>query len=277
MEPIDLAPNHKWGLTATNPIWLAGGAIGYGEALLRELDTSALGGVVVGPIMRHSRAGPDPPRLAHVNGGCVLETGLQNRGVRRVLRHFAGRWAQLGCPVVAQIADTQPEDLRRVVQQLYAALGDGVAISGFELLLPRQADAQATRALVRSAVTHSDLPVWAKLPLQHAAALAPVAVEAGACGLVVGQPVTGMAHSVRQGAPVTGAVYGPLAFTWMMAALQAVAALNLPCALLACGGLHTLAQVQQVLATGADAVQIDSAVWIEPGLPAWLADALRDA
>jgi dihydroorotate dehydrogenase len=70
---------------------------------------------------------------------------------------------------------------------------------------------------------------------------------------------------------VKGALFGPLTFASMLAALSAVANLQLPCALIACGGVHTAAQVQESLATGAHAVQVDSAVWVEPGLPVWLA------
>ena len=56
-----------------------------------------------------------------------------------------------------------------------------------------------------------------------------------------------------------------------MTALLEVAGLQLPAALIACGGIHTSTQVQQALAAGAQAVQIDSAVWVEPGLPGRLA------
>jgi dihydroorotate dehydrogenase len=59
----------------------------------------------------------------------------------------------------------------------------------------------------------------------------------------------------------------------MLAALAAVARLQLPCALIACGGIFTVDQVRQALAVGAQAVQIDAAVWVEPGLPVRLVEA----
>ncbi|NJN80884.1 MAG: hypothetical protein HC802_00365 [Caldilineaceae bacterium] len=62
----------------------------------------------------------------------------------------------------------------------------------------------------------------------------------------------------------------------MYEALVAVVDLDLPaCALIACGGIHTEAQARAALVAGASAVQIDSAVWVEPGLPGRLAEALR--
>ena len=60
----------------------------------------------------------------------------------------------------------------------------------------------------------------------------------------------------------------------MLAVLEVVRNLDLPCALIACGGIHTLEQARQALLAGADAIQIDSAIWVEPSLPARLAIAL---
>ena len=59
----------------------------------------------------------------------------------------------------------------------------------------------------------------------------------------------------------------------IVAALLQVASLQLPAALIACGGIHTADHVRQALAAGAQAVQIDSAVWVEPGLPGRLVRA----
>ncbi len=122
-------------------------------------------------------------------------------------------------------------------------------------------------------VRASDLPVWVKLPLESAAALAASAVDAGAVGIVMGQPVPGA--SARQAADgaihwVRGSLFGPAIFPQMLRSLLDVAALHLPCALIACGGIHTRLDVRQALAAGAHAVQIDSLAWVEPAAVAEL-------
>ena len=268
---IDLAPNHKHGLTVANPILLGCGAIGYGEAVPKGLDTAELGAVVVGPILSASRGGAQPPRLAHLTGGVVLETGLQNRGVGKIISHFARYWPRLGCPVIAQVADDRASILARTLARLRGVEG----LHGLELLPPADVDASLLTALVRTAEKASELPIWVTLPLAHAVALAPVAVDAGAVGLVVGQALPGAAIRLIGGsnAPVRGPLYGPLAFPPMLAALLDVAALHLPAALIASGGIHTAEHVRQALAAGAAAVQVDSAVWVEPGLAGRLARA----
>lgn len=266
---INLAPGHKFGLPVANPVLVAGGMAGYGEALHKGVETAKLGAVVVGPIMARSRAGADGPRLAQTNGGFVLETGLQNRGVKTVLKRFAKLWPRLGCPVIAQIADSQPHRLEQAAAQLTSAQG----LSGVELLLPPHVTEAAAAHLVETALHATDLPVWIKLPLEQAPDLAVAGVNAGAVGVVVGRPARATLPAAGP-ATLTGALYGPLAFGLMVDALVRVAALDLPVALIAAGGIHTPAQARQCLAIGAQAVQIDSALWVEPGLANALAKEL---
>jgi hypothetical protein len=62
----------------------------------------------------------------------------------------------------------------------------------------------------------------------------------------------------------------------MLATLVTVSKLALPAALIACGGIHTEEQARTVLRIpSVRALQIDSALWIEPGLPGQLATALQ--
>jgi dihydroorotate dehydrogenase (NAD+) catalytic subunit len=281
---IELGPQHKTGLVVANPILLAGGTIGYGEALPRGLAVERLGAVVIGPITAGSRAGAAPPRLAETNGGFVLQTGMQSRGIGAALKRFGRLWPRLGCPVIAQIVEARPSSAARLAAQLAGQPG----ISGLELALPRECDDEAVAAAVRQVVYECDMPVWVKTPFERAAAWAAAATGAGANGVVIGQPPPGVIARSGVGAAsniqnvekaesatplaIHGELFGPLLFPLMLHALIEVSRLELPCALIACGGIHTGDQLRQALDAGAHAVQIDSAVWVEPGLPGWLLD-----
>ena len=267
---IELAPHHKYGLPIANPVMLAAGTVGYGEALPPGLQTAQLGAVVVGPFLRHSRAGHAPPRLAETNGGFVLDTGLQNRGVNAATKRFAPRWSELGCTVIAQIGDTQP----RMAAAVAARLASEPGLLGVEVLVPRYATPQDAAELVRAVVRACDLPVLAKLPQAAAVQLAPAVVDEEVAALVVGEPHLGAAVDMHTGATVIGGLYGPLAFAPMLMSLGQLATLDLGCPLVACGGIHTVAQARQALAAGAAALQLDSVVWVEPGIPALLAAQL---
>ncbi len=267
---IELAPNHKIGLSVANPILLAAGSIGYGEAVHPGLNLAKLGAVTVGPVMLHSRAGAPLPRFQAVDGGFVLDTGLQNRGLEATLRNFARHWSRVGCPVVVQVAESNPRALPRIMQQL--ELVDGVA--GIELLLPEDAERRTIKPLLRAIIESCDLPLWVKLPLARAAELAPLCVQQEAVGLVIGGAVGDItvnepvdSETVPSDLVRKGSLYGPVVFPRMLNALQQVAQLRLDCALIACGGIYTADHVKQALAAGAQAVQIDSAIWVEPGFP----------
>lgn len=273
---IDLAPGHKAGLMVKNPVLLAGGTIGYGEAMHSGLAVKSLGAVVVGPLLRHSGAGAPPPRLAEVPGGFILGAGLQNRGVNDVIKRFARLWSRFGVPVIVQVAETRPQALTFVLERLTTV----ESVAGIELLIAPGTNPEAVSHLIHTVLQCCDVPVWVKLPLAEAVALAPPAVAAGAVGVVVGRPPAAAAirYSQPEAQPtlVQGALQGSTLFHLMLAALLAVSRQALPAALLACGGIHTVEQALTVLAIpGVCALQIDSALWVEPGLPERLVATLQ--
>ncbi|MDE0206739.1 MAG: hypothetical protein OXP66_12015 [Candidatus Tectomicrobia bacterium] len=269
---VELAPGHKIGLPLKGPVMLAAGSVGYGEARHRELETARFGGVVVGPFTRRSRGGSQPPRLAETVGGFVRSVGLQNRGVSAAVRRYGQLWPRLGCPVIAQVADSEHRDAAETVERLSRADG----IEGFELLCEPGASEKEISRLLEVVLLETELPVLVKLPLARAAVLAAAAVEAGAAGVVVGRPPMGA--GVRpDGQTVSGEMFGPGAFPVMLAALLEVKALALRGSLVASGGVHTRQQARDCLQAGAEAVQLDSLVWVEPAAAVALAAGLSSS
>jgi dihydroorotate dehydrogenase (NAD+) catalytic subunit len=128
--------------------------------------------------------------------------------------------------------------------------------------------------LIRAVVESTETPVWAKLPLHDIERAAERGVEEGASALVIGQsPPGALPHSA--GVTVRGTLRGPVVFPLMLESLLRVKALALPCALIACGGVHTPNQARTALDAGADAIQLDSVAWIEPGIVNALADIFK--
>ncbi len=267
MTWIDLAPGGKESLAVANPVLVAGGMIGYGEVLPRGLDLAGLGAAVIGPFTTAPRSGHAGPRYGTGVGGMVVESGGQSRGVSAAVSKFAKQWQRLPCPVVAQVVAESVREAGKIIARLQEVEG----LAGLELV-PTGREADTARRMVQVAAAESDRPIWVKLRLETAATWAAELVAAGAQGLVVGQAPRGRLPSPR-GEMVAGDLYGPLVFGLMLDALVAVARLELPVALIACGGIHTVAQMETALAAGARAVQIDSALWVEPGLPNRLAAA----
>lgn len=264
---IELAPGGKQGLVVANPVLLAGGVIGYGELVPRGLDLAQVGAAVIGPFTATPRAGRAAPRYGVGPGGMVVDAGGQSRGVGAVAAKFAKHWWRLGCPVIAQVVAESARETEKIVARLQETEG----IVGLELV-PATTDLATARGMVAAALAAGDRPVWVKLRLDVAVAWAGELVGTGAQGIVVGQPPRGCLPGPR-GDLVAGELYGPLVFALMLDVLVATGRQELPAALIACGGIHTVAQMETALAAGAQAVQIDSALWVEPGLPNRLAAA----
>lgn len=284
---IELAPNHKSGLSIDNPIILGGGVLGVAEQAPQALREAGCGAVVVGPITHSPRRGTLPPRLAQTTGGFLLDTGLQNRGVRASVRRFARTWRRLGVPVLAQIADSDVEHALRTARHL----AESGAVAALELLVQAHATVDELSWLTETLALECELPLLVKLPYANATETARAVADAGASAIVVCQPPLGLQSSsdlsgvpVSAGFgdsepvhvdPVTGSLYGASLFSLMMHRLAEVVREKLNVPLIACGGVHSWADASVALAAGATAVQVDGAAWVEPGLPRELVRAWR--
>ena len=271
---IELAPQHKLGLALTNPILLACGVIGYGDALTPGLDLSRLGGFVTAPVTRrpvHSQ----PPWVVEVPGGLLWQRGRWNPGIRNVLRDHATLWRRSPAPVIVHIAGDEPDELAAVAEALEKTPGvAGLEIDLFTIQLDSIFDMADTAAEQVKAVRRAaDLPLLARLPLSLIdEAIEPV-LEAGVDALVLAQPPVGLRLDPGTSGTVRGGMHSP-ALTPLIAARLAELAGWVGVPLVACGGAHSLEDALTYLAVGAKAVQIDTAVWVDPGLPGRIAAAL---
>lgn len=267
---IELAPNHKIGLSLSGPVLIAAGCGGYGPAYQRLIDLTAFGALVTNPITLRPRRGAAQPRLVETAAGFILDTGLQNPGVRKVLRQYGPGWLRLGLPVIAHLPAAEPEDLRRTAR----VLAGHEAIAAIELGLPSGAAPNDVEPWLRAIRADCLLPVLIKLPLDRTLDLAEAAAKAAAEALVIGAPPPGTAFSPATGVMISGDLYGPALHNLALSAIEAVKSrVDLP--LIAAGGIHTLAEAEACLKAGAMAVQLDSLLFIEPGLAYQLALALR--
>ncbi len=267
---IELAPHHKVGLPLASPLILASGMIGYGDALSRILDLAVCGAWVTAPVsLRPGQTSPSEPpatRAVEVPGGFVLAEGGDDPGVRQIIRRYGPIWPRLGLPVIVRLrgaADDARDDLTG--QALAAQRLAGVAgVAALELAPEAQRGPAAASELIRLVRQASDLPLLVALPLgPDMVAWATASAEAGADALVIAQPPHAAAFAAN-GALVRGRLYGPAAAPLAWDALAQVAALGLDLPLIGSGGVHRAEDVRAFRQLGAVAVQIDSAVWIDP-------------
>jgi dihydroorotate dehydrogenase len=236
-------------------------AIGFGDTLPHGLNLAKIGALVVGPVSAVGRGYSGPATLVEADGALVVQSSGFSRSARRAVERYGAIWQRLACPVIVHLVDATVDDLARSARQLAHA----AAVAAIEWNLPPTATPALVADGVRTLTQVSDAPIWVKLPLTNAVTLATRAVAAGAVGVVVGQAPMGAAPCsepvTKAPALASGALHGPGVYPLMLNVLREVAAAQPGCALIACGGAHHAEHIRCALASGAHAVQIDSAVW----------------
>lgn len=262
---IELAPNHKVGLSLTNPVMIASGCGGYGQAYQAWLNLSAFGAIVTNPITLRPRRGPNQPRVVETPGGFILRSGEQNPGVKKVIQQYQSFWTHLDTPMIAHLPADEPDDLRRTARALSGLetpQGQTV-IAAIELGVPLMAKAHDVARWIAVIQEVSLLPLLVKLPLDAPVELAAAAAEAYADALVIGAPPLGAAPALGGEGFITGYLYGPMLFNLALRQLQYLKGwVDMP--VIAVGGIHAVAEAQAFLQAGAAAVQLDSLLFIEP-------------
>jgi dihydroorotate dehydrogenase (NAD+) catalytic subunit len=257
---VDLISRGKIGLSLKNPLLVASEFAGYGAELARLGDVGLLGGIVTAPVGRRPWPGAQQPRVSDVPAGLLLHTGDQNPGVRAVLRHHAGAWADLRAAVIVRVVGASPDACASVVRNMEGASG----VSGFHFYTgPRGApmsDIEAQIDVVAAMREQTILPLLVALPLGVSVEQAGWFIEEGADALVLCAPPMG-ADAARR-----GGLHGPALLPLVLAELGRLAGqVNVP--LVARGGVQTCDDLVACLRAGAGAVQIGSAIARNPNAP----------
>lgn len=272
-----------------NRVLLASGTAGYGLELDGVCDLDALGGIVTKCVSLEPRHGNAAPRVAEFAGGMMNSVGLANPGLEvararelpALLRRAAGRFE-----VIVNVVGFTLEEYPVVVAGLTSL--EGVAAFELNLSCPNTAhggiefgaEPESVARIVRQCADVTDRPLLAKLSpvLSDIAAMAAVAVEAGAAGVSLVNTFPGTLTE-EDGAPRLGAGRGgvsgpPLLPLGVLAVGQTRR--RLPDAVIVgLGGIRSAADARQYLRAGADLVAVGTAGLADPRLPERIARELE--
>lgn len=274
---IDLAPRRPGSLVLRTPLMAAAGCLGYGVEALGQIDMSRLGAMVTRGTTLQPRSGGPAPRMVETPAGLLHAIGHQNPGIRAVLERHAPRWATWEVPVILSLVATSADEFATL-----AARTEGIpGVAALELDLgsvesgrkgrPLSYDASSVAAITTAVRDVTDLPIVVKVSIASPdlRAAGRAAAEAGADALTCGSGPPALLAGRH--AMLSGPAIGPLA-------LRAVAELarhaRLP--IVGCGGVTTLRDVTVMLAAGATAVAVGTALLADPGLAGRLAGELAD-
>ncbi len=283
---VDLAPNNPRELRLRNPIIAASGCFGYGEEYAGVIDVQRLGAFVSKGITPRRRAGNPMPRIIESPAGMLNAIGLQNPGIVDFIKKYPAKWDGWDVPAIVNISAEAVEDYAMMAAMLdelpgIAALEVNVSCpnisrGGYCFGWDPQMSAEVTGA-VRAVTT---LPVIVKLSpgATDIVAVAEAVEAAGADSISLINTLVGMAIDVRHRKPLlanhTGGLSGPaIKPIAVRMVYQVAAAVTVP--VIGMGGIMGLNDALEFFLAGASAVQVGTAIFVDPGLPIRLIDELR--
>ena len=283
---VELAPNRKTGLRLRNPVMVASGTFGYGTEYASLIYIQRLGAIVSKGVTWRSRKGNPQPRIAETPAGMLNSIGLQNIGIRALLRDKAPMWAGWEVPVIVNIAGESIDEFGHLAEALDGAPG----IAGIEVNISCPNVDQggvefgrdpAMAAAVTDRVRRStSLPVIVKLTpnVTDIREQARAVEEAGADALTVANTIFGMAIDVRRRKPViargaaglSGPAIKPIALHLVY---QTAGVVDIP--VIGSGGIASLNDALEFIMAGASAVQIGTANFVDPSTSIRILDGLE--
>ena len=272
---VQLAPQNKKGLLLNNPVMTASGTFGYGTEYSQLFDIQQLGAIICKSTTLTPREGNPQPRLVETFSGMINSIGLQNIGVKALIKEKAPVWAGWRVPVIVSIAGDTVEEYWKVAQELEGVKG----ISGIEVNISCPnvkcggaafgADAESAAQVTRAVRTATSLPIIVKLTPNAGdiAGVARAVVEAGADAVSLINSFKGMAIDTMKRRPVigniTGGLSGPAIKPLALALVYEVAgAVSVP--VIGCGGIINAQDALEFIMAGTSAVQIGSATFANP-------------
>ncbi len=275
---VQLAPKHQSGLSLTNPVMTASGTFSYGIEYSHFFDIQRLGAIVCKGTTLEPRDGNPQPRLAETASGVLNSIGLQNIGVKALIKEKAPIWASWRVPVIVNIAGETIDDYAQLARQLNGVAG----ISAIEVNISCPnikaggaefgADPKSAARVTASVKAATSLPILVKLTpnTSDIARIATAVAEAGADAISLINTLKGMVIDITKRKPllgnITGGLSGPAIKPVALSMVYEVAGVvDLP--VIGCGGITTASDAIEFIMAGASAIQVGTANFANPRAP----------
>jgi dihydroorotate dehydrogenase (NAD+) catalytic subunit len=267
------------GVRLAHPVLAASGCLSTGRDVPGVVDLQRLAGVVTRSITVSPTKGSVMPRAAETAAGLLSSVGLQNPGLDEFLARDLPRLVRARVPVIASIAGTRLDEYAR----LTTALDGRPGIVALEVYVsshdeefdgkPFYARPERLNEIVGAVARLCRLPIFVKLPplLPELVETAQSCVRAGAHGLTLIDAVPGIAVDAerlqsRLAAPI-GGLSGPAIKPIALAAVYRVSRALPTVPVMGVGGISTAHDAVEFLLAGAWAVQVGTAMLVNPSAP----------
>jgi dihydroorotate dehydrogenase (NAD+) catalytic subunit len=272
-------------LTLANPVLSASGTFGSGWEGRTFADLARVGALVSKTVTLRPRPGNPPPRIVETPAGMLNSIGLENRGVDYFLAETLPRMKSLGPRVVINIGGEAIDEFVQLAERFCSAGIDALEVN---LSCPNvqegrlyfSTEPRLTEQAVAAVKRVATVPVFAKLSpnVTDIGVIGRAAEQGGADGITAINTLIGMAVDWRRRAPVLGRGIGGLSGPAIKpVALRMVYELarQVRIPILGVGGARSAEDVLEFLCAGAAAVQIGTALFVDPGALVRVLDDLQ--
>ena len=275
------------GLSLKNPVLTASGTFGYGEDFSDFIDLSRIGGFITKGTTLNPREGNDYPRMAETASGMLNCAGLQNKGVDHFIEHIYPRIKAFNTNIIVNVSGSSPEDYAQCASKL-AALEHVPAIE-LNISCPNVKDGgmafgvtcEGASSVVRAVRQAYPKTIIVKLSpnVTDIAAIARAVENEGADAVSLINTLMGMAIDVERRCSKlsigTGGLSGPaikpvaLRMVW-----QVAKAVKIP--VIGMGGIMNAIDAIEFFMSGATAVEIGVANFIDPAISVKIAEGIEE-
>ena len=274
-------------LKLSNPVMTASGTFGYGKEFEDFVDMEKIGGIIVKGTTLHRREGNPYPRMAETPMGMLNAVGLQNKGVDYFIEQIYPQIKDIRTNMIVNVSGSAIEDYVQTAEKI----NELEAIPAIELNISCPNVKQGGMAFGVTAkgagevvkavreVYKKTLIVKLSPNVTDITEIARAAEASGADSVSLINTLLGMAIDAEKRVPllstVTGGMSGaavkPIALRMVWQVSKAV---NIP--VIGLGGIMNWKDAVEFLLTGASAIQIGTANFIDPAITVKVAEGIND-
>jgi dihydroorotate dehydrogenase (NAD+) catalytic subunit len=272
------------GIRLRHPIMNASGFLGYTREHISRLAKYGFSAIVTKTITPYAKKGHDPPIVVALrNGGLLNAVGLENPG-KRCIGELVDEARKLGVPLIVSIGGMNAEEFAEVAIEAEEKGATAVEINlscphakGFGLEIGL--NPVNVFNVVKTVASVTKLPIIAKLgSSDRVVEAAGKALEAGAKGLTLINTIKAMAIDVYTLKPILtnifGGLSGPPIHPIAVRVVYEVFMEYKP-DIIGCGGVATWLDAAELIAAGAKAVQIGTALVLSDNAQSLVESILR--
>jgi dihydroorotate dehydrogenase (NAD+) catalytic subunit len=273
-------------LKLKNPVMVASGT--WGVEYEELADVNSLGAVVLKTITLKKRIGNPPPRVIETASGMLNSIGLENKGLEDFVENKLPLFSGARTAVIVSVAGDDEAEFKELAKRLSKikrvdALELNLSCPNIrygmnEGLIAH--DEKATYRVIKAVRGVTGLTVIAKLSpnVTDIGRIAASAEAAGADAVALTNTFIGMAVDIDARRPrlgnVTGGLSGPAIKPLSLRAVwEARKAVDIP--IVGIGGIMDGKDAVEFMLCGASAVQVGTANFVDPGLPAAIVDGIK--